>query len=43
MFCIIYEYIKGNNKDLINLHKLDEETSKEAFDRFKNSLDKEIY
>ena len=40
---IIYEYIKGNNKDLINLHKLDEETSKEAFDSFKNSLDKEIY
>lgn len=23
---IIYEYIKGNNKDLINLHKLYEET-----------------
>ena len=40
---IIYEYIKGNNKDLINLHKLEEETSKEAFDSFKNSLDKEIY
>ena len=40
---IIYEYIKGNNKDLINLHKLDEETAKEAFDSFKNSLDKEIY
>ena len=40
---IIYEYIKGNNKELINLHKLDEETSKEAFDSFKNSLDKEIY
>ena len=40
---IIYEYIKGNNKDLINLHKLEEETAKEAFDSFKNSLDKEIY
>ena len=40
---IIYEYIKGNNRNLINLHKLDEETSKEAFDSFKNSLDKEIY
>ena len=40
---IIYEYIKGNNKDLISLHKLDEETAKEAFDSFKNSLDKEIY
>ena len=40
---IIYEHIKGNNKDLINLHKLDEETAKEAFDSFKNSLDKEIY
>ena len=40
---IIYEYIKGNNRNLINLHKLDEETAKEAFDSFKNSLDKEIY
>ena len=40
---IIYEYIKGNNKHLINLHKLEEETAKEAFDSFKNSLDKEIY
>ena len=37
---IIYEYIKGNNKDLIKLY---EETAKEAFDSFKNSLDKEIY
>ena len=25
------------------VHELDEETAKEAFDSFKNSLDKEIY
>lgn len=40
---IIYEYINGNNKDLIKLHKLDEELAEEAFVCFKNSLDKKIY
>ena len=40
---IIYEYINGHNKDLINLHKLDEESAKEAFVYFKNSLSKKTY
>ena len=30
---MIYEYIKGNNKEILNLHHLE---SKEAIDVFKN-------
>ena len=38
----IFSYLRLQRKQ-INLNKLDEETAKEAFDSFKNSLDKEIY
>lgn len=40
---IIYEYIKGNNKDLINLHRLDYEFAKKSFIEFKKCSDKRIY
>ena len=39
----IYEYIKGNEKDIINMHYLPNEEAKEVFDKFKSNLEKKIY
>lgn len=39
---LIYEYLKGNNKDLINLKQIDRENCIELFDEYKKQ-DKTIY
>ena len=40
---IIYEYIKGNNKKLLNLHQIEREEALEVFKKFKEMDNKEIY
>ena len=39
---LIYEYLKGNNKDLINLKQLDRDECIEVFEKYKNE-NKTIY
>lgn len=40
---IIYEYLKGNNKSLINLHHIESEEALEVFKKFKKLEDKIMY
>lgn len=40
---IIYEYIKGNTKDLINLNQIDRDITIKVFEDFKNNKDKIMY
>lgn len=40
---MIYEYLKGNNKSLINLHHIKSEEALEVFKNFKEIEDKNMY
>ena len=40
---LIYEYIKGNKLDLIDLENIDREETIKVFEEYKNKGDKEIY
>lgn len=40
---IIYEYLKGENKDLIKLNNIKREEAIKVFEDFKNNKEKEIY
>lgn len=40
---IIYEYIKGNNKSILELHHIKSEEALEVFNKFKELADKIIY
>lgn len=40
---MIYEYIKGNNKNLIEVHHIDSEEALEVFKKFKELENKNIY
>lgn len=40
---IIYEYIKGNNKSILELHHIKSEEALEVFNKFKELEDKIIY
>ena len=40
---IIYEFLKGNVSDIINLHHIDSSTAKGVFDNFKCLNDKKLY
>ena len=40
---MIYEYIKGNNKEVLNLHHIESEEALEVFKKFKEMNDKKIY
>lgn len=40
---IIYEYLKGNEKETITLHHMEIEEAKKVFDEFKKIKNKEIY
>ena len=40
---MIYEYIKGNNKEVLNLHHIESEEALEVFKKFKELDDKKIY
>ena len=39
----IYEYIKGNHKEVLNLHHIESEEALEVFKKFKEINDKKIY
>ena len=40
---VIYEYIKGNNENLIEMHHIESEEALEVFKKFKELSDKIIY
>ena len=40
---MIYEYIKGNNQDIIKLHHIENEDALEVFKEFKKLEDKKMY
>ncbi len=40
---MIYEYIKGNNKEVLNLHHIESEEALEVFKKFKEMDDKKLY
>lgn len=40
---MIYEYIKGNNQDIIQLHHIEDEEALEVFKQFKKLEDKKMY
>lgn len=40
---VIYEYLKGNNEQLIKLHHIESEEALEVFRKFKNLEDKNMY
>ena len=40
---LIYEYIKGNKKDLINMHHIENENAQKVFADFKNNKDSILY
>lgn len=40
---MIYEYIKGNNKNVIEIHHIESEEALEVFRKFKNLDDKKMY
>lgn len=40
---MIYEYLKGNNESIINLHHIKNEKALEVFKKFKELEDKNIY
>ena len=40
---IIYEYLKGNNKELIQMHRIESEDARKVFENFKNLENKIIY
>jgi tRNA(Arg) A34 adenosine deaminase TadA len=40
---LIYEYIKGNNLDLLDLEEIDRDETIKVFEEYKNKKDKEIY
>ena len=40
---MIYEYIKGNNQDIIKLHHIENEDALEVFKKFKKLEDKKMY
>jgi guanine deaminase len=40
---MIYEYLKGNKKEVINLHYLPNEEAKKVFENFKNINEKRLY
>ena len=40
---MIYEYLKGNQKETINLHHMNSEEAKKVFEEFKNLEGKEMY
>lgn len=40
---MIYEYINGNKKDIINLHHMPSKEARKVFDDFKNMEDKIMY
>lgn len=40
---MIYEYIKGNNKSILNLHHIKNEEALKVFKKFKELEDKNIY
>lgn len=40
---MIYEYIKGNNQDIIKLHHIENEEALEVFKEFKKLEDKKMY
>ena len=40
---MIYEYIKGNKKNIINLHHIEREEAKRVFEDFKKIKDKKMY
>ena len=39
----IYEYLKGNEKETINLHHMNSEEAKKVFEEFKKLEGKEMY
>lgn len=40
---MIYEYIKGKNKDVLNLHHIESEEALEVFKKFKEMDNKKTY
>lgn len=40
---MIYEYLKGNNKDIIKIHHMKSEDALEVFKKFKHLEDKKMY
>lgn len=40
---VIYEYLKGNNKSIINLHRMESEEALDVFKKFKELNNKIIY
>ena len=40
---MIYEYIKGNNQEIIKLHHIENEDALEVFKKFKKLEDKKMY
>lgn len=40
---VIYEYLKGNNKTIINLHRMESEEALDVFKKFKELNNKIIY
>lgn len=40
---MIYEYLKGNNNDVINLHRIESEKALDVFKKFKKIEDKNMY
>lgn len=40
---MIYEYIKGNNKEVLNLHHIESKEALEVFKKFKEMKNKKIY
>ena len=40
---MIYEYLKGNEKEVLHLHYMENEEAKRVFDDFKNMTEKKMY
>ena len=40
---MIYEYLKGENKDVIKLHQMDKQNAIKVFEDFKNNSNRSVY